>query len=90
MPTNTEFCRLVSFLRIDRGPSPTVESLCWHLREFYLEMPDLALTVDDVRQAFESTEGRSRAALRALAEASFLRFNDENRWVRDLPPGLAS
>ena len=90
MPTNAEFRRLVSFLRIDRGPSPTVESLCWHLRQFYLDMPDLALTVDDVRQAFESTKSRSRAALGALADASFLRSDGEDRWVRGLPPGVAS
>ena len=80
----TEFRRVVSFLAIGQSTAPTAEWLLWHLRELYREIPGLALTVADVREAFETSESRCEAALRALVDGRFLRV-EGNRLLRHEP-----
>ena len=55
-----EFRRLVRLLTIEHDAAPTAERLLWHLRELYREIPDLALTNADVREAFQASEVRLR------------------------------
>ena len=78
----TEFRRLVSFLAVGLSAAPTAEWLLWHLREFYREIPGLALTSADVREAFQASETRCEAALRALVEGRSLRAEGDRLLIR--------
>ena len=83
MPPLIEFRRVVSLLAIGHDPAPTAEWLLWHLRELYREIPGLALTVADVREAFQASESRCEAALLALVEGQFLRVEGYRLLIRE-------
>ena len=73
----TEFRQLAALLVVKDSPMPTADAMLWHIRELYREIPGLALTVGDVREAFQSDERTCDAVLKALVNARFLRIEDE-------------
>lgn len=78
-----EFRRLVRFLTIEHDTAPTAEGLLWHLRELYREIPGLALTTADVREAFQTSERRCEAVLSALLAGRFLRAHGDRLTIRE-------
>ena len=77
-----EFRRLVRLLTIEHDAA-TAEGLLWHLRELYREIPDLALTNADVREAFQASEDRCEAVLSALLSGRFLRAQGDRLMIRE-------
>lgn len=77
MHPRAEFRRVVSFLRIGQSAAPTADWVLWHLRERYRDIRGLALTTADVREAFQTSESRCEAAVRALVAGRFLRVEGD-------------
>ena len=67
---------------MEQGPAPTAEWLLWHLRELYRDIPGLALTTADVRDAFQVSDSRCEAAVRALVAGRFLRVEGNRLLIR--------
>ena len=64
-------------------PRQRQKGYLWHLRELYREIPDLALTNADVREAFQASEDRCEAVLSALLSGRFLRTQGDRLMIRE-------
>ena len=72
MQALTEFRRLAHLLIVKDLPDHDVDWIAWQLRAIYREVPGLALTVEDVQEAFDLDRATCDVVLCALIDAGFL------------------
>ncbi|MCY4634381.1 MAG: hypothetical protein OXG04_07745 [Acidobacteria bacterium] len=72
MQALTEFRRLARLLIVKDLPDRDVGWIAWQLRAIYREIPDLALTVEDVQETFDLDRDTCEIVMRALTDVGFL------------------
>ena len=64
----TEFRRLARLLIVKDLPDRDVDWITWQLRAIHREVPELALTVEDVQETFDLDRDTGEIVMRALAD----------------------
>ena len=67
-----EFRRLARLLLSER-PDHDAAWVAWQIRALYREIPDLVLTIEDVKEAFGLDDDATTLVLERLTEVGFLR-----------------
>ena len=83
-----EFRRLARLLRSAERPDRDAAWIAWQIRALYREIPDLVLTLEDVREAFGLDDGAGNLVLGTLTDVGFLRA--DGRGFVAAPPGEAT
>jgi hypothetical protein len=63
-------------------PSENSSDLVWRIRGEYLEMPGLALTIEQAARLWSLERGACESALGALVELGFLQLDRDGRYLR--------
>ena len=84
-PTTTaravrEFRRLARLLLSRERPDQDAAWITWQVRALYREIPDLVLTLEDVKEAFGLDCDTSALVLKTLTDVGFLR-RDGSRFM---------
>ena len=71
-----EFRRLARLLLSRERPDRDAAWVAWQIRALYREIPDLVLTLDDVKEASGLDDDTSTLVLNTLTDAGFLRADE--------------
>ena len=68
----TDFRRLARLLIVKDLPDRDASWIAWQLRAIYREVPELALTVEEVQETFDLDRDTCEIVMRSLTDAGFL------------------